>query len=122
MNSAGVLVPLCFYFTIQDGEIPSAYFSYFWVELEDPSRYSDSANTVLQIPVPEVERSRPGGVGIVDLQPFLRPSPEAQEKEYEWTGVTERMIDEVDKGKRTRKVYDLRIAPSCESLFFLLSY
>ncbi|KAF9650981.1 hypothetical protein BDM02DRAFT_3184918 [Thelephora ganbajun] len=96
----------------RDGEIPSTYFSYFWVELEDPSRYSDTATTILQIPVPEVERKRPGGIGIADLQPFLRPPLGAQEEAQEWSGVTERMVDEVDEDKRKNKVYDLRLEPS----------
>ena len=100
------------FFLVQDGEIPSTYFSYFWVELEDPSRYSEAATTVLQIPVPEAERKRPGGIGIADLQPFLRPSPEAQQEVQEWKGVTERMVDEVDESKRKHKVYDLRLEPS----------
>ncbi|KAF9782401.1 hypothetical protein BJ322DRAFT_218328 [Thelephora terrestris] len=97
---------------IRDGEVPSTYFSYFWVELEDPSKFPNSASTVLQIPIPKVERKRPGGVGILDLQPFLRQPPEAQEESLEWTGVTERMVDEVDESKRTNKVYDLRLEPS----------
>ena len=96
--------------------MPSAYFSYFWVELEDPSRHSDTGATVLQIPVPEVERKRPGGIGIADLQPFLRPSLEAQEETQEWKGVTERMVDEVDESKRKDKVYDLRLESSRECL------
>ena len=104
--------------TIQDGEIPSTYFSYFWVELEDPSKCSDAASTILQIPVPEVERRRPGGVGISDLHPFLRPSPEDQEGIHEWTGVTERMVDEVDESKRTGKVFDLRLELSGKCLSF----
>ena len=65
-----------------------------------------------------MERKRPGGIGIADLQPFLRPSLEAQEELHEWTGVTERMVDEVDESKRTSKVFDLRIEPSSECLFF----
>jgi len=59
-----------------------------------------------------VERKRPGGIGIADLQPFLRPSPEAQEESHEWRGVTERMVDEVDERKRKNKVYDMRLEPS----------
>lgn len=108
-------------FIIQDGEIPSTYFSYFWVELEDPSSYSDSATSVLQVPVPELERNRPGGIGIADLQPLLRPSLESQEEAYEWSGVTERMVDEVDETKRTTQVYDLRIELSGKCMFFMLS-
>jgi len=104
------------FFIVQDGEIPSTYFSYFWVELEDPSRY-DNVATILQVPVPEVERKRPGGIGIADLQPFLRPLPEAQEGAQEWMGVTERMVDEVDESKRKNKVYDLRIQPTGRCLF-----
>lgn len=106
-----LVVSVSFHIT-QDGEIPSTYFSYFWVELQDPSKYSDAATTVLQIPVPKVERRKPGGVGIADLQPFLRPPLEAQDEAHEWTGVTERMVDEVDESKRTTKVYDLRLEPS----------
>ena len=87
------------------------------MELEDPSRYSDAATTVLQIPVPEMERNKPGGIGIVDLQPFLRPSPETQGEAQEWKGVTERMVDEVDESKRKNKVYDLRLEPSGKCLF-----
>jgi len=64
-----------------------------------------------------VERKRPGGIGIADLQPFLRPPLEAQEEKQEWKGVTERMIDEVDESKRRNKVYDLRLEPSSECLF-----
>jgi len=109
--------PVSPFFIVQDGELPSTYFSYFWVELEDPSRYSDAASTALQIPIPEVERKRPGGVGIVDLQPFLQPSPGAQEELQEWRGVTERMVDEVDERKRKNKVYDLRLEPSGKFLF-----
>ena len=30
----------------------------------------------------------------------------------EWSGVTERMVDEVDESKRKNKVYDLRLEPS----------
>ena len=108
-------------FIIQDGEVPSTYFSYFWVELEDPSRFPDSPTTILQVPVPKVERKRPGGIGIADLQPFIRPPPEAQEETHEWTGVTERMVDEVDESKRTNKVYDLRIETSCKRLFCMMS-
>lgn len=89
------------------------------MELEDPSRYLAAATTVLQIPVPEVERKRPGGIGIADLQPFLRPSLDAQEEKHEWTGVTERMVDEVDESKRTSKVYDLRLEPSSKCLFLV---
>jgi len=81
------------------------------VELEDPTRY-DQASTVFQVPVPEVDRKRPGGVGIADLQPFLRPLPETQEGAQEWAGVTERMVDEVDESKRKNKVYDIRIMPT----------
>lgn len=109
---------------VQDGEIPSTYFSYFWVELEDPSRYPGTATTVLQVPIPEGERNQPGGVGISDLQPFLRPSPEAQEETQgetqgetqDWGGVTERMVDEVDESKRENKMYDLRLELSRECL------
>ena len=64
-----------------------------------------------------MERKRPGGVGIADLKPFLRPSLEAQEETQEWKGVTERMVDEVDEERRKDKVYDLRIEPSSECLF-----
>lgn len=106
----------CQFFLVQDGEIPSTYFSYFWVELEDPSRYSDAA-TVLQVPVPEVERKIPGGIGIADLQPFLRPPLEVQEETQEWKGVTERMVDEVDESKRKSKMYDLRLEPAGGWLF-----
>lgn len=102
---------------VQDGEIPSTYFSYFWVELEDPSRYSGAGTTVLQVPVPEVERTKPGGIGIADLQPFLRPSLETQEETQEWRGVTERMVDEVDESKRKNRVYDLRLEPAGECYF-----
>lgn len=108
--------------TFQDGENPSTYFSYFWVELEDPSRYSDAATTVLQIPIPQIQRKRPGGIGIADIQPFLRPSLQAQQEAHEWTGVTERMVDEVDESKRAVKVYDLRIEPSCKCLLFVGSW
>lgn len=111
---------------VQDEEIPSSYFSYFWVELEDPSRYLGTSATVLRVPIPEAERDRPGGVGISDLQPFLRPPPESQEGAQqegtqqegvqEWAGVTERMVDEVDESKRENKVYDLRLEPSSECL------
>jgi hypothetical protein len=73
--------------------------------------------TVLQVPVPDVERKRPGGVCIADLQPFLRPSLDAQEETQEWMGVTERMVDEVDESKRKNKMYDLRLQPSSECLF-----
>ena len=86
------------------------------MELEDPSRY-DQVATVLQIPAPEVERKRPGGIGIADLQPFLRPLAEAHEGAQEWMGVTERMVDEVDESKRKNKVYDLRIEPAGRYLF-----
>ena len=64
-----------------------------------------------------MERKRPGGLGITDLQPFLRPLPGAQEGAQEWMGVTERMVDEVDESKRKNKVYDLRIEPSGRCLF-----
>lgn len=116
LNRGSRLAP----FTIQDGEIPSTYFSYFWVELEDPSRYPDDASTSLQIPIPELERKRSGGLGIADIQPFLRPPLEAQEEAHEWKGVTERMVDEVEESKRTSKVYDLRLEPSGTSSFFTL--
>ena len=64
-----------------------------------------------------MERNRPGGVGIADLQPFLRPSLEAREEVQEWKGVTERMVDEVDESNRKNKVYDLRLEPSGMCLF-----
>jgi len=64
-----------------------------------------------------VERKRPGGIGIADLQPFLRLLPETEEGAQEWMGVTERMVDEVDKSKRKDKVYDIRIEPTGMYLF-----
>ena len=82
------------------------------MELEDPSRYSGATTTVLQIPIPEVERKKPGGISLSDLQPFLRPPPGAQGEAQEWSGVTERMVDEVDESKRKNKMYDLRLEPS----------
>ena len=103
---------------VQDEEIPSSYFSFFWVELENPSRYSDASTTILQVPVPEVERKIPGGIGIAHLQPFLRPPLEPQEETQEWKGVTERMVDEVDESKRKNKMYDLRLEPSGEFFFW----
>lgn len=106
------VAPVSRLFIVQDGEVPSTYFSYFWVELEDPSRYGDATATVLQIPIPEVERKRPGGIGIADLQPFLRPTPQAKEEAQEWVGLTERMVDEVDESKRKNQVYDLRLEAS----------
>ena len=89
------------------------------MELEDPSRYSGAGTTILQVPVPEVERKRPGGIGIADLQPFLRPSPKSQEEAQEWQGVTERMVDEVDESKRKNKMYDLRLEPSGKCLLLM---
>ena len=77
----------------------------------------DAAATVLQIPVPEAERRRPGGIGIVDLQPFLRQPTGAQEEVQEWKSVTERMVDEVDESKRENKVFDLRLELSGKCLF-----
>ena len=86
------------------------------MELEDPSRY-DQVATILQIPIPVAERKRPGGIGIADLQPFLRPLPESEKGVQEWMGVTERMVDEVDESKRKNKVYDMRIEPTGRCLF-----
>jgi len=97
---------------IRDGEVPSTYFSYFWVELEDRSKSVEAASTVLQVPIPEVERKRPGGIGIADLQPFLRPSHGSEEDSQEWRGVTERMADEVDEQKWGNRIYDIRLEHS----------
>ena len=87
------------------------------MELEDPSRCLDAAATVLQIPVPDAERRRPGGISITDLRPFLRPPTGEQGEAREWKGVTERMVDEVDESKRENKVFDLRLELSGKYLF-----
>jgi len=93
---------------MRDSEVTTAYHPFIWAELKDPSNFKGTA--VIQVPIPERDRHRPGGIGLDDLQGLLE-SPDPSEQEEVWRSVTEQMVAESQR-TGVAKVFDVRIERS----------
>ncbi|KAI0937760.1 hypothetical protein AcW1_003834 [Taiwanofungus camphoratus] len=93
----------------KDRDLPHLYIPYFWVLLHDPWNYERVPNrTVLKVPVPNVDPSRPGGIGLEDLQGLLY----SQDRTRGPMGSAERVLQdssESDDGDSKTRTVDLRI-------------
>ncbi|KAI0937759.1 hypothetical protein AcW1_003834 [Taiwanofungus camphoratus] len=97
------------YIIPRDRDLPHLYIPYFWVLLHDPWNYERVPNrTVLKVPVPNVDPSRPGGIGLEDLQGLLY----SQDRTRGPMGSAERVLQdssESDDGDSKTRTVDLRI-------------
>jgi hypothetical protein len=94
---------------MKDSESAANYLPYFWAELDKPENFK--GNEVIQVLAPDIDRRRPGGPGLDDLEGLLAPpDPIKVEQAEEWQSVTDRMVDEAQSGQPKKPKYiDVKI-------------
>ncbi|KAH9949246.1 hypothetical protein B0H21DRAFT_729166 [Amylocystis lapponica] len=63
------------YSILRDPDLPQLYAPFFWVAFRDAESYKrvPATSTMIKVEVPIVDRVRPGGVGLDDLQGLISP-------------------------------------------------
>jgi hypothetical protein len=74
---------------------------------------------VFQVPAPDIDLHKQGGIGLEDLQGLLSPS-EATVDQRAWETITEQMMQEVSSGVK-QKFIEVRVQPSGSTHFILTS-
>jgi len=94
---------------MRDSESAANYLPYFWAELDKPENFK--GNEVIQVLAPDIDRRRPGGPGLDDLEGLLAPpDPIKVEQVEEWQSVTDRMVHEAQSRQPKKPKYiDVKI-------------